>query len=207
MLADTAMQLVNMITASTEIYKSLAPYGPFGIATAIATIAVMFGSFAASKVKAMQMINDQKKMRKGGLITDARTHEQGGKKFYSEDGDGWELENKEYVMPVDKTEKYFEMLEAMRTGNFRNLNLANAGVRELLNNLGFQTGEIHNANTLVEDFNLILSDKNLEQINDNIRYLVEQDKNTPKSWEDDAYFYIRVGKKTTKIPKKNDTEE
>ena len=207
MLADTAMQLVNMITASTEIYKSLAPYGPFGIATAIATIAVMFGSFAASKVKAMQMVNDQRKMRKGGLITDSRTHEQGGKKFYSEDGDGWELENKEFVMPVDKTDKYFELLEAMRTGNFRNLNLSNAGVRELLNNLGFQTGEIHKANTLVEDFNLILSDKNLEQINDNIRYLVEQDKNTPKSWEDDAYFYIRVGKKTTKIPKKNDTEE
>ena len=91
MAVDTAVQLVNMITAATEIYAAFAGIPFVGIPLAIAAIAAMFGSFAFAKVKAFQSINDSQKFRDGGWI-DGNSHEAGGVKYYSPDGSIKELE-------------------------------------------------------------------------------------------------------------------
>ena len=57
---DTALQLNNLITASTNIFNALSSIPFVGIPLAIATIGVMFGAFAVTKAKAAQSINDQK---------------------------------------------------------------------------------------------------------------------------------------------------
>lgn len=51
---DSIEQSSSLITASANIWKSFSGLGPWGIAAAIAGIATMWGSFALSKVKAIQ---------------------------------------------------------------------------------------------------------------------------------------------------------
>lgn len=52
---DTITQTSSLITATAEIWKSFAGTGPWGIALAIAGTALMWGSFAAAKIKAAQV--------------------------------------------------------------------------------------------------------------------------------------------------------
>jgi hypothetical protein len=52
---DTASQVSSLITATANIWKAMTGTGPWGIALAIASTALMWGSFAASKVKAHEM--------------------------------------------------------------------------------------------------------------------------------------------------------
>lgn len=53
-LLDTALQASSLVTATANIWKSFTPLGPFGVAGAIAATALMWGSFAAAKIKALQ---------------------------------------------------------------------------------------------------------------------------------------------------------
>ena len=58
MVAETAFQLVGMITSSVNIFEHATEmFGPFGVPIAIASIAATFGAFAAAKIKAFQAIN------------------------------------------------------------------------------------------------------------------------------------------------------
>ena len=78
MLAETAFQLVGMITSSVNIFKHATElFGPFGVPIAVASVAAMFGAFAVAKVKAMQAINDTNKFADGGEI-DGASHTAGG---------------------------------------------------------------------------------------------------------------------------------
>lgn len=52
---DTAAQESSLITASANIWKSFSSLGPFGVGAAVAAIALMFGSFAAAKIKALSV--------------------------------------------------------------------------------------------------------------------------------------------------------
>ena len=52
---DTATQVSSLITASANIWKSLTAIPIVGVALAVAAMAVMWGSFAASKVMAAQV--------------------------------------------------------------------------------------------------------------------------------------------------------
>ena len=69
-LLDSATQLSGLVTSSVNIYKALSPLGPFGIAGAIATIALMFGSFAKAKADALKAVGAPK-LRKGAKIEGA----------------------------------------------------------------------------------------------------------------------------------------
>lgn len=51
-MIDTATQVSSLITATANIWKAFSSGGPWGIAAAIAATALMFGSFAAAKIKA-----------------------------------------------------------------------------------------------------------------------------------------------------------
>ena len=49
MLAETAFQLVGMITSSVNIFEHATEmFGPFGVPIAVASIAAMFGAFAVA---------------------------------------------------------------------------------------------------------------------------------------------------------------
>jgi hypothetical protein len=52
---DTATQVSSLITATANIWSSFTSAGIWGIPLAIATIALMWGSFAASKIKAHEV--------------------------------------------------------------------------------------------------------------------------------------------------------
>lgn len=56
---DAASQASSLITATAGIWKSFAGAGPWGIAAAVAATALMWGSFAASKIKAMKMTQEE----------------------------------------------------------------------------------------------------------------------------------------------------
>lgn len=51
-MLNTATQVSSLVTASANIWSSFSSMGPWGIAAAVAAIALMFGSFAAAKIKA-----------------------------------------------------------------------------------------------------------------------------------------------------------
>ena len=54
-LMDSATQASSLITATANIWSSFTKLGPWGVPAAIAATALMWGSFAASKIKALQM--------------------------------------------------------------------------------------------------------------------------------------------------------
>ena len=57
---DALSQTSSLITASANIWKSLSGINIIGPALAVTAIATMWGSFAASKIKAMQMVGTEK---------------------------------------------------------------------------------------------------------------------------------------------------
>lgn len=54
-MLDSAMQASSMITATANIWKAFSPLGGFGVAAALAAIAVMWSAFIASRAKAVQL--------------------------------------------------------------------------------------------------------------------------------------------------------
>ena len=52
---DAMEQTSSLITATANIWKAFTGTGPWGVAAAIAATALMWGSFAAAKIKAVQM--------------------------------------------------------------------------------------------------------------------------------------------------------
>lgn len=78
-LLDSALQVSNLITSSSEIFKVLSKLGPIGVALAIGTIATMFGTFAAAKSKAVQAtkVPTYKAGGEGSMIQGA-SHDRGG---------------------------------------------------------------------------------------------------------------------------------
>lgn len=212
MIADTAFQVVGLATASVDIFKSFAklPFG-IGIPLAIAVVGTMIGAFAAAKIKAFQAVNDGQKMQRGGTIR-GKLHAQGGEKFYSQSGENIELEEGEKVTNRNSSKKYENLLDAINADDFSRLPITDGGLRELFRKMGltFQTDEIFKASKMNAGLKTIMFSKDTEtlgKINEGIQYLVQEAKDTPKSWEDDLFFYTKKGNKITKIPKKDEPEK
>ena len=64
---DALTQTSSLVTASAEIWKSLAGIPIIGTALAIAAIGTMWGSFAAAKIKAKQVTAQSEEYGEGGL--------------------------------------------------------------------------------------------------------------------------------------------
>jgi hypothetical protein len=111
-LIESVLQTVNLITASTEIFKSFSKIPIVGIPLAVAMIATMFGAFLAAKARAKQA----SKLAEGGsgtekgLVTGKR-HYQGGERFL----DHIEVERGEAfgVLSRGATEKYGNIFHNM----------------------------------------------------------------------------------------------
>lgn len=213
MIAETALQLVGMITSSVNIFKSATEYfGVFGVPIAIAAVGTMLGAFVAAKAKAFQAINAQQKMRGGGWIGGEKTHEQGGKKYYSEDGDGYEIEKDEFVVRTKSAKKYPRLLEAMNSEDFSGLTLADVGVRELFRNLGveFNNDELYDGVSVNKELsglqNVSISVSNgdaetLKSIDGNIRYLASEAREKVEVYNEGDYTVTKKGIRKTRVKK------
>lgn len=105
LLLDSATQASSMITATANIIESFSSIPIVGQILAVIAIAAMWGTFAASKIKAAQMASNTK-LEKGafgddsGIVTGKR-HSQGGERFLDhvevEQGEAWGVFNRNAV--------------------------------------------------------------------------------------------------------------
>lgn len=128
---DTAVQVSNLITAASQIFAVLASLGPVGVGIAIATIATMTAAFAATKIKAFQMVNDQQQSFGEGGWIDGDSHEKGGVKYRRVDGKpgSVELEGGEHVTNKRSAAKYADILDAINDDD-------ETAFREMLQEMG-----------------------------------------------------------------------
>lgn len=125
---DTAMQTSSLITASANIWKAMSGVAFIGPALALAAIAGMWTSFAASKVKARQVTAAEQEYGEGGLeFLEGGSHASGhdislgtknsrGKNMRAEGGEALAIINKR------NTKRYRKQLpgiiESLNKGTF-----------------------------------------------------------------------------------------
>lgn len=104
---DEIQQVSSLLTASANIYKSLAKLGPVGVAIASGVIALMFGGFLKAKADAAKLT----KLEQGGLIDEHGTikgkrHSKGGERLLDhvevEDGEKVGVFNRSASKKFDK---------------------------------------------------------------------------------------------------------
>lgn len=117
LLLDSLLQLSNLATASTQIFATLSPLGPLGIATAIATIGLMIGTFVKTKTEALKAINEGQGFFKG--VVDLQ-----GPGTETSDSINARLSKGESVMTAKTTREHKPLLEALHAGNDRMLRAA-----------------------------------------------------------------------------------
>jgi hypothetical protein len=122
---DTLQQVSSLVTATAGIWKSFAGTGPWGVALAIAGTALMWGSFAAAKIKASQLT--KKEYGEGGLeFLQGGSHASGNDipLGYTKDGKDRRAEGGEALAIIRKSQarKYRHILpgiiSALNKGTF-----------------------------------------------------------------------------------------
>ena len=201
---DTVSQLSGLITASVNIFEGFSTIPIVGIPLAIAMIGLMFGTFVATKAKAAQSINQQTvKHGEGGEIS-GRSHGQGGEKYYNADGSKVkELEDGEFVVRRLQYGKFGKLVRAINDDDFSGLSINDYAIAEMFRQMGFDfdsgVGEARNLQISLMSLGYSAKEsQHLAEISEGIAQLVEADKNTPKSWSDGVFNYLKVGSKTTK---------
>lgn len=111
LLVDSATQISDLATASAEIYKTLAVFGPIGIAGAAATIGLMIAGFIKSKQTALQAINSGG-FQKGGYTGELGESEVAGA-----------VHGQEFVSTAKTTRKHRGLLEALHSENYSHLTI------------------------------------------------------------------------------------
>ena len=212
MLAETAFQLVGMITSSVNIFEHATEmFGPFGVPIAIASIAAMFGAFAVAKTKAFQAINSGQKYREGGEIGFGGSHEAGGSKFYAEDGSGFEAERGEYITKKSSYRKYRKFVEAFNKDDFSGLSFNDFEAVGLFEKIGVSlqneniydaVNEVNANRTILHEFAFAGNDTHFSKMSDNLEYLAKSERGKSETWEDANYYYVKKGTRIIKTPKK-----
>jgi hypothetical protein len=116
-IIDSLTQVSNLATAGSTLFAKGAFTGPVGIATAAATIIGMIASFLALKAKLKAA-----GFAEGGYTGDGRKYEEAGV-----------VHKGEYVMTKEKTDKHWDLLHGLHTGN---KSMMEVGIRDLLKNTG-----------------------------------------------------------------------
>lgn len=103
-LMDSATQASSLVTASANIWKAFSGGGLLGVAAAVAAIAMMWGSFAAAKIKAAQVTRSEQygegtvELLEGGSHASGHDIDLGTKK----DGTRRRAEGGEYFAVINK---------------------------------------------------------------------------------------------------------
>jgi hypothetical protein len=213
---DTVSQLSGLITASVNIFEGFSTIPIVGIPLAIAMIGLMFGTFVATKAKAAQAINQQTVQHGEGGEISGKSHSQGGEKYYNADGSKVkELEDGEFVVRKRQYGKFGKLVRAINDNDFSRLTVNDYAVAEMFRGMGFDfdTGvqDVKNLQLTLMTMGYSSNEsQHLAEISEGIAQLVEAEKNTPKSWSDGVYNYLKVGikiKKTRLIPVKTEENE
>ena len=210
---DTVQQLSGLITASVNIFEGFSTIPIIGIPLAIAMIGTMFGTFIATKAKAAQSINQQTvQYAEGGEIV-GRSHQGGGEKYYSADGKHVkELEDGEFVVKKRQYGKFGKLVRAINEDDFSGLSINDYAIAEMFRQMGFDydmgVGEAKNLQLALMQIGYSQNEsRHLSEISEGIAYLVEADKNTPKSWFDGVFDCVKIGNKVVKIKRENVKDE
>lgn len=137
LVADSISQVSNLITAATEIYKSVSVIPVIGPALAFATVAAMFASFAVAKTVAFNSVNSQS--AEDGGIAGGDRHSTGGNKYVSMDGKDrniLEIERGERIFSRKNTEKHKALFEAIQNNDYSRLDINDVSIRDLLHGTG-----------------------------------------------------------------------
>ncbi len=214
LILDTAEQASNLITASAKIFRSLADIPFIGIPLAITTIALMTGAFITAKVKAFQMVNDQKQSFGGGGHIDGKSHSQGGRKYRATDGNGVvELEGGEFVTNKHSVNKYGDLLEAINNDDLAGMN--EDSLKHMLQSMGIQLSSEAPKQVLKvvrerDDYRqaALINEKpgndiskDVALISGNVQYMADKERARVERWEDETHYYSKEGNKTIKIKK------
>lgn len=201
---DTVGQLSGLITASVNIFEGFSTIPIVGIPLAISMIGLMFGTFVATKAKAAQAINQQTVQHGEGGEISGRSHGEGGEKYYNHDGSQVkELEDGEFVVKRRQYNKFGKLVRAINNDDFSGLTVNDYAIAEMFNQMGFDfdsgVGEARNLQIALMSLGYSSKEsQHLAEISEGIAQLVEADKNTPKSWSDGVFQYVKLGNKTTK---------
>lgn len=212
LILDTAVQASNLITASAKIFNSLASIPFVGVPLAIATIALMTGAFITAKVKAFQLVNDQKQSFGGGGYIDGKPHSQGGQKYVSADGKGGvvELEGGEHVTRKSQAMKYATLLDAINNDDLAGMN--DDALRAMLAGMGIhlqadKPTEVLKAARERDDYKqqvMVLAgtgpdiSNDVRAINENVGFLAAKERDRVERWQEGEYYFEKRGQKTTR---------
>lgn len=214
LILDTALQVSNLITASAKIFNSLAAIPFVGVPLAISTIALMTGAFVSAKVKAFQLVNDQKQSFGGGGYIDGKPHTHGGQKYVSADGKGGvvELEGGEHVTRKSQAVKYATLLDAINSDDLSGMN--DDALRAMMAGMGIHLSSDKPAEVLKvarerDDYKhqvLMVAaspdiSDDVKTINKNVGFLATRERERVNRWQDDDYFYEQQGQHTTRTKK------
>ena len=133
---DTISQLSSLITAAAKIYESLASIPIVGVPLATATVAVMFGAFAATKI-AGAALTAQQGFREGGYTGDGDPSEVST----AVGNRGYKYHKKEFVANERMTAEGRDFLEAWHKGD--------------------KQGMLYSVADLLKDTGVVLPDENL----------------------------------------------
>lgn len=106
---DTAQQISSLVTATANLWASYSSIPGVGLALAIAATAAMWGSFAAAKIKAVQMAN-------------AKTYGEGGMEYIDYGGSHASGHDVDFGRTKDGRPRRIEKGEAVAVINKRNVN-------------------------------------------------------------------------------------
>lgn len=159
---DTLQQVSSLVTATAGIWKSFAGTGPWGIALAIAGTALMWGSFAAAKIKAAQIT--KKEYGEGGLeFLSGGSHASGNDipLGYTKDGKDRRAEGGEALAIIRKSQarKYRHILPGI-------INALNKGTFEQKYMGAYETGGL--------SIGMLNSSVDLKTLENDVRAIKEQ---------------------------------
>lgn len=197
---DAVTQVSSMITASANIFKSLSPLGPVGVALAVVAIATMFAAFANSQVQARKAINQQT-LGKGGLVKGKRHDSDGwgGERYVSDSGNETYIEDGEYVVNRKQSQKYYNLIEAINNDN----------LKQMLNGTGVQLSEDkieahkqlkqgYNDAQIVRQMGLSGGDNQTEEFRKDFKKFVEKQESKPNITYAGGYKIEVRGNRTIK---------
>jgi hypothetical protein len=109
MIVETATQASSMITAASKVYSGFAGIPIVGVGLGIAAVALMLGAFAAAKIKAFQLVNQQPAQFGEGGDVGGNLHRDGGTLIEAEKG--------EYVVNRRATSEHHDLIEAINNND------------------------------------------------------------------------------------------
>lgn len=209
-VADGIAQASNLVTASTDIFKTFAKIPIIGVPLAIGVIATMFGAFALAKVNAFNAT----KMAEGGTIG-GKSHAEGGNKYVSMDGQSFmEHERGEEVTKKSSAEKHRKLLKAINNDDFTGLSMFDASIQDLLKGTGVYTqlesakeASANNVGLVDASRTIVIngsskSEAYLEKIEKRLANMEKQNQAKSTVMDMGDYYIVKTGNYTQKIWKK-----